>query len=52
MGNIVMPTVQMMGMHTIIAACQTVRWKAPIHMGLVELAAVRRLGNTATASAI
>lgn len=52
MGNTAMPTVQTMGMHTIIAAYQIVRWKAPIHMGLVGLAAVRRLENTAMAYAI
>ena len=30
MGNTVMPTVQMMGMHTIIAACQVVRRRRAI----------------------
>ena len=39
-------------MRTIIAACQAAQRQRAIHMGLVELAAVRRLGNTATAYAI
>ena len=41
MGNTVMPTVQMMGMHTIIAVCQAAqRWRA-IHTTLAACQAAR-----------
>ena len=52
MENTVTHIVQMMDTHTIIAGCQTARWKLIIHMALVELMAVRRLGSTAMAYAI
>ena len=48
MGNTVMPTVQMMGMHTIIAACQVVRRRRAIRTIPAVCRAAHRLENIAT----